>query len=103
MSSPKARAHHRVQCQFPVTMAHEGRQYTGTTVNLGVGGMYVEGPELPPFSASIEVRMQLPGMDTETTIAGTVRWVRPGGVGVQFGSLRARDVWAINKLPAQSA
>lgn len=84
-------------------MTHEGRQYTGTTVNLGVGGMYVEGPELPPFSASIEVRLRLPAMDTETTIAGTVRWVRPGGVGVQFGSMRARDVWAINKLPVQSA
>lgn len=103
MSSPKARAHHRVQCRLDVSMTHDGREYTGTAVNLGVGGMYVEGAELPPFNATLQVRLRLPGMDADTAIEGTVRWVRPEGVGVQFGSLRARDVWAINKLAAQSA
>ena len=31
-------------------------------------------------------------------VPAVVRWQKPDGVGVQFGQLRARDVWALNQL-----
>ena len=34
----------------------------------------------------------------DTDVVVTVRWKTPEGLGVQFGSLRALEVWALNQL-----
>lgn len=71
---------------------------TGTAINVGLGGMYVECQTPPAFGSVVQVRFRLPSLDEDVVVEGTVRWVKPDGVGVQFGSLRARDVWALNQL-----
>ena len=68
------------------------------TVNVSLGGLFLNAPEDLPFGASVQLQFQLPAMKEPSAIDGTVRWVRDGGIGVQFGRLRAIEVWAINQL-----
>ena len=36
--------------------------------------------------------------DVDTEVEATVRWLDEGFCGLQFGSLRARDVWGLNRI-----
>ena len=38
------------------------------------------------------------GLKDDAEIAGTVRWIKDGAIGIQFGSLRAKEVWALNQM-----
>jgi len=46
----------------------------------------------------VKLRIRLPAMQEDSTIEMTVRWKTPDGVGLQFGSLRAIEVWGLNQL-----
>jgi hypothetical protein len=100
LSSTKQRTHPRTACQIPVTLAlgEPSREQVGTAVNIGLGGMYVACEQPPAFNTTVTVRFRLPSLQEDTVVEGAVRWVKPDGCGVQFGSLRARDVWALNQL-----
>lgn len=98
MSSLKQRTHPRCPCQLPVKLTTSAGDLDATAVNVGLGGMYIESATLPAFNSEVTVRFRLPNLDEDTVVVGTVRWVRNGGAGVQFGSLRARDVWGLNQL-----
>ena len=52
--------------------------------------------------AGTEVRLwfTLPTADGVIEIDATVRWSTPEGVGVQFGSMRARDAYALGRYLA---
>jgi hypothetical protein len=43
------------------------------------------------------LRFGVPGSGVAVEAAAVVRWHKPAGFGVQFGSLRAREVWALNR------
>jgi len=93
------RVHERHDVELPVTIIHDGQTYTGTTVNVSLGGMFVAlGQVQMPFGAPVHVKVTLPAVKEEFLLEATVRWARPEGVGVQFGSLRAVEVWAFNQL-----
>ena len=93
------RVHERHDHELPVTIIHDGKELTGATQNVSLGGMLVNqvSGEVP-FGAAVQVRMHLPAMKQEMTVDATVRWSAPDGVGLQFGSLRAMEVWALNQL-----
>lgn len=94
------RAHERFDVRLPVTVLHaESGSYTGETRNVSLGGVLVSGEVVAvPFGASVLVRIQLPALKVDTEIPATVRWIREGAVGLQFGSLRANQQWALNQL-----
>ena len=46
----------------------------------------------------VKLRFTLPALRDDVTCDAIVRWFTQDGVGLQFGSLRARDVWALNQL-----
>ena len=92
------RVHERYHCVLDVTVLHEGSELSAKTDNLSLGGMYLTGTDHPPFGATVEVRFRLPGMKSDSTCAGTVRWIRGDGFGVQFSSLRPIDVWGLNQF-----
>jgi hypothetical protein len=99
LSSQKQRSHPRCACKIAVSLAlGENTERAGTAVNIGLGGMYVECESPPPFGSTVQARFRLPSVDEDMVVDGTVRWVKSDGVGIQFGSLRARDVWALNQL-----
>jgi len=92
------RVHDRHDIELPVTIVHEGRSHTALSQNLSLGGLLINGPLDVPFGAAVTLELTLPGMKAASSIAGTVRWANAEGVGVQFGQLRAKEVWAINQL-----
>ena len=71
----------------------------GTTVNISQGGVFVNTSPVPAFGEKVVLRIDLPGVPARCEIACIVRWSKEGdGVGLQFETLRAIEVWALNKL-----
>jgi len=68
------------------------------TKNISLGGMYLITEEELPYGTNVELELYLPALKEEVTLSATVRWSKPDGIGVQFGTLRAREVWAFNQL-----
>ena len=79
-------------------MTHEGGVADGCTRNISLGGMYVLTDAAVPYGTRVDVEVVLPALGQSATLDAVVRWQGPDGVGVQFGSLRAREVWALNLL-----
>lgn len=81
-----------------MVICYEGREYEAISKNISLGGMYLITDAPLPFGGTAELRFRLPSLDQETTCAAYVRWTQPEGLGLQFSSLRAREVWALNQL-----
>ena len=92
------RVHERHNRKLEVTIVHDDREFQGVTRNVSLGGLYLFTDARLPFGTDVHIRMQLPALDQPTLAPAVVRWQQPDGVGVQFGQLRARDVWALNQL-----
>jgi hypothetical protein len=65
--------------------------------DVSLGGAYVETPAPLPYGAAVRVHLRLPGMG-EVIIESIVRWSKPGGMGVQFGRMGARETHALTLL-----
>lgn len=98
MPEKKARLHQRYEHRLSVLVIAGDSEQQGETLNLSLGGAFVEVEHPPAFGSSVVLRMKLPALDETSDVEATVRWTRPSGVGVQFGSLRAKEVWALNQL-----
>lgn len=99
LSSRKQRTSPRCPCRLPVKVTTiDHGDVDAIAVNVGLGGMSLESDTPLTFNSEVKVRFRLPTLDEDSVIDSTVRWVSGTGSGVQFGSLRARDVWAINQL-----
>jgi type IV pilus assembly protein PilZ len=93
------RQHPRKSIQSPVAFQlGDGPLFEATCRDLSLGGMFIETPEPAPFGSTITVYLPLPGMRHEATIRATVRWTKPGGMGVQFGVMGARETHALTEL-----
>lgn len=66
--------------------------------DLSLGGMFVDTGDALPYGTQFELTLVLPALPTPTALPATVRWSGPTGMGVQFGTLRAQQTWAINQL-----
>ena len=78
-------------------MEIEGICFAAEATNISLGGIFVESDFLIEYGESGRIRICVSGID-EFELEVTARWVEPGGVGLQFGSLRAIEVWALNRL-----
>ena len=96
------RAHPRRDLRLDVTLTVEGRRIEATTGDLSLGGMRIRTPERLPYGTEVVVEILLPALGTPTRIDAVVRWIGEDGMGLQFGALRAAQVWAINRLIAQT-
>ena len=94
----RKRAHPRYQFRVPVQVSSDQGETSGYSVNVSLGGMLLEIPVPFPFGTKLNLRFRLPGIDSDTEVEATVRWNKENGIGLQFGSLRAKDVWALNRL-----
>lgn len=103
MSSGR-RVHERYELELAVTVIHPDGMVTGKTQNVGLGGILLTLNEpLEPsspiaFGAQVKLRLFLAPLKEEAEIGGTVRWIKDGAIGIQFGSLRAKEVWAFNQI-----
>ncbi|MEM9194603.1 MAG: PilZ domain-containing protein [Myxococcota bacterium] len=92
------RVHQRYPCDFAVTLVVNEADHAGKANNVSLGGMLIDGISNFPYGTKGTLRFQLPALKEETEVAVTVRWVTDAGMGVQFGSLRALEVWGLNEL-----
>jgi uncharacterized protein (TIGR02266 family) len=94
----------RYDRQVEVEVKAGTRTFTGRTRNLSLGGMYLETSEVLPVQSTIDIHFRVPTQPELIEVTGEVRWVEPGsserrpGLGIRFHGLRARDVWALNRL-----
>jgi type IV pilus assembly protein PilZ len=66
--------------------------------DLSLGGMFIETPAPLPYGAALQLHLPLPGLRAGALITAVVRWSKPDGMGVQFGSMGARETHALTLL-----
>ncbi len=70
--------------------------------NLSLGGALVHVSEKIGYGLQVRLRVKFPTRKDESELDATVRWFASAGVGLQFGSLHAIDVHAINAVINQA-
>ena len=104
MSEHFRRIDPRYDRHLSVEVAVAGKDQIGRSLNVSLGGMFLECREAMPVGAVVNLRFKVPTQPEMIEVAGDVRWVVPNpsadtfGVGVRFQGLRARDVWALNRF-----
>jgi len=90
----------RTPLDAAVTFTRKGSSeaLSGRAKDVSVGGMFVEAAKVVPFGGEVVVRMRLPGIKDELALPGVVRWVREGGMGIQFGNLGAKETHEITEI-----
>ena len=99
------RGHARAPLDSPVSFSLKGRagKTAGVARDISLGGMFIETAAPAPFGASVIVHVTLPGADDAFDLPGVVRWVRDGGMGVQFGLLGAVETHLITEISRRHA
>jgi type IV pilus assembly protein PilZ len=93
------RVHPRVVVDLTVSCEpKDAPAFTGLARDISVGGMFVETSGSMAFGGELTIVVRLPGMKTDSRLPGVVRWVKPGGFGVQFQLLGARETHALTEL-----
>jgi uncharacterized protein (TIGR02266 family) len=93
----------RYERQLDVEVIADGKKHTSKTVNISLGGLFLDSAMPLELGATVQLRFQLPTQPEAVEVAGDVRWVvkKDGpqtGIGIRFQGLRARDVWALNQF-----
>ena len=92
------RVHERYPINLGVTVSYGGQTYETQTSNVSIGGFFVPLVAPIPFGATVRVRFRIATLTEDTEVDATVRWKTAEGLGLQFGSLRALEVWGLNQL-----
>lgn len=93
------RVHPRVVVNTQVSCeVHNGTAFTGLAKDISIGGVFVESAEVVPFGTEVTIVARFAGTKADLRLPGVVRWVKPDGFGVQFGSLGARETHGISQL-----
>lgn len=93
------RRHSRVDLDIDVAFVPKGssEHRVGHAKDVSVGGMFVATDAPVAFNGELVIHLTLPGQVEALALPGVVRWVRGGGMGVQFGLLGARETYAITE------
>jgi hypothetical protein len=87
----------RVLLDVDVEVVQGDTRLVGRAHDISLGGMFVASATPAGFGAHVTVVFRIPGGDREMSIAGTVRWTRGDGMGVQFGTFGVRETYAITE------
>lgn len=83
---------------LPIDITAAGETFTAQTRNISIGGVFVSSTHAIVFGSRVQLKLKVPTEKVPIEVGGVVRWQDPGGFGIQFDGLRARDVYALNKL-----
>lgn len=98
------RASTRYQVEIDMHVVAEGREATGRTLNLSLGGSLVLVPATPPLRVGerVQISFQVPELAAPLTASADVRWVGDldeALVGLQFATgFRAKETWALGRF-----
>ena len=99
----RERSYDRFSCEIPVRIVTQEGAIEGTARNISLGGVFIDAEWPAAFGTEAKIELLLPGMQDSSALDATARWVNADGVGMQFGNLRARDVWALNRVMRKKA
>ena len=98
----KRRAERRYERVLPIEFSCDGQNWSARTRNLSLGGVFIETDVKLPYTARLRLRLRIPTLPEPIETGGQVRWCESSdelqGLGVRFDSLRAREVWALNRF-----
>jgi hypothetical protein len=97
-SPPPKRRSQRVPIDLPVVIERAGAQFDGRTLNLGLGGAFIQTAEKLAYGEQVELWLALPEVALLCPLRSVVRWTSNFGFGVQFLEVGAREVFALNEL-----
>jgi uncharacterized protein (TIGR02266 family) len=99
------RRFNRTPLDTPVSFSRKGSAglTTARAKDLSLGGMFIETATPVPFGGEVVIQLRLPKTKDELTLPGVVRWVRDGGMGIQFGNLGAKETHAITEVIRHAA
>jgi hypothetical protein len=102
---PAQRVYERFHIRLEVTVIHAGVEHAAVSRNVSLGGMFLETDAAAslPFGATVTLRFRIPALKDDTRAEAVIRWKQADGVGVQFTSLRALEVWGLNQLFKQGS
>jgi hypothetical protein len=94
------RRYQRTPLSLPVEFVVKGstERVTGRATDVSLGGMFIETPSPPAFSAELVVLLTPPQVKKPIDLKAVVRWTRADGMGVQFGLLGARETHTLTEL-----
>lgn len=92
----------RTRIDLLIQIEIEGRVLPALAVNVGLGGMFIEGQPLE-YGQFIDIIAELPGLAGPVKIPAVVRWTKERGVGVQFLQLGARVTHALSQIVSDSS
>jgi type IV pilus assembly protein PilZ len=81
-----------ISCEVP----NQG-SVSGILVDVSMGGGFISAEIAPAFGAELTIVGDFPGA-RGARLPVVVRWSKPGGFGVQFGLMGARETHALNTL-----
>jgi len=90
----------RTPIDVPVvfTQKSSSEVMSGRAKDVSVGGTFIETERPSLFGAEVIIRLRLPQSKDELSLPAVVRWVRDGGMGVQFGLLGAKETHEITEV-----
>lgn len=93
----------RYERQLDVEVVADGKKHVSRTVNISLGGLFLDSSIVLEIGTTVQLRFALPTQPEPVEVAGDVRWVvkkdgAHNGIGIRFQGLRARDVWALNQF-----
>jgi Tfp pilus assembly protein PilZ len=99
------RRYARAPINSPTSFSVKGKtdKTEGFAKDISVGGMFIETTAPAAFGAGVIVHLMLPGAPDMVALPGVVRWVRDGGMGVQFGLLGAVETHIITEIGRKHA
>ena len=92
------RSHPRVPIGDVQLQPKGGAPFQAKGKDVSAGGMFLESAESPAFGTELTIAGLLPGAKKELRLPAVVRWVKPGGFGVQFGLLGALETHVLSEL-----
>lgn len=92
------RVHERYDRALKVVLKHSEGWIECVTKNISLGGMYLVTEERLDYGTEVSLEFFVPALKEDVAMEATVRWIKDDGMGVQFGPLRAREVWGLNQL-----
>lgn len=96
---PDKRQHPRQPIERDVAFqVGDGPRTAARCRDVSLGGAFIETASPLPYGAAVRVHLRLPGLRDEVIIDAIVRWSKPAGMGVQFGSMGARETHALTLL-----
>jgi Tfp pilus assembly protein PilZ len=90
------RTHQRVTVDCAASCkVGDAEPFTAHVKDVCLGGMYIESDVVMDFGTNLTITLVLPNSKAPLELPAVVRWHRPGGFGVQFGLLGARETHAL--------